>query len=302
MNVMSRPIHLLHSIWTHPANRQHRLRSIWRALAWQVHKRLTGTPVDVGIRELRLRCYPDSHSASRAIYFSGLPDYWEMRFMIDYLRPGDRFIDVGANVGLYTLLAGSIVGSAGHIDAFEPGALAADRLRESVEVNAMTNVSLHPVAVSDVAGKANFILTDDDCCAHISPAALDGVCSRPVPTVRLDTHLLNQFYAMAKMDIEGFEPFAVRGASSLMKQRQLPVILLEVAGYSKRFGISTSDFIIELKGLGYECASYNPMTRELRPTQTPWKIPIDNLLAIHSEQLDFVVRRLAEARDAQWPV
>lgn len=162
-----------------------------------------------------------------------------MRFMIDYLRPGDRFIDVGANVGLYTLLAGSIVGSAGHIDAFEPGALAADRLRESVEVNAMTNVSLHPVAVSDVAGKANFILTDDDCCAHISPAALDGVCSRPVPTVRLDTHLLNQFYAMAKMDIEGFEPFAVRGASSLMKQRQLPVILLEVAGYSKRFGMGT---------------------------------------------------------------
>ena len=222
--------------------------------------------------------------------------------MIDYLRPGDRFIDVGANVGLYTLLAGSIVGSAGHIDAFEPGALAADRLRETVEANAMMNVCLHPVAVSDVAGTANFNLTDDDCCAHISPAALVGVGSKPVPTVRLDTHLENQFYAMAKMDIEGYEPFAVRGASRLMKQGQLPVILLEMAGYSKRFGISTSDFIAELKGLGYGCASYDPAARELRPTQTPWQIPVDNLLAIRSEQFEFVARRLAEARDAQWPV
>lgn len=293
MTIVRQYLHLFNAIWTHPANLNRRSRSLWRALYWQISKRLKSRPTDIDIQGLRLRCHPDSHSASRALYFSGMPDYWEMRFMLDYLRPGDRFIDVGANVGLYTLLAASIVSPSGHIDAFEPGTTASARFQENMEINQLTNVTLHRLALSDVAGFMRFNRTEDDCCAHISPIGQDGSECSLVRTVRLDTHLPTEFYAMAKLDIEGYEPFVVRGAAHLMDQGRLPVLLLEMAGYSKRFGISTSDFIAEINRLGYECAVYDPDARVLIPTDRPWAISVDNLLAIKKDQLAFVSSRLS---------
>ena len=68
----------------------------------------------------KIRCYPNSSSASKIIYFSAFPDFYEMGFMKDYLRPGDNFIDGGANIGLYTILAASLVGNNGKVVAFEP--------------------------------------------------------------------------------------------------------------------------------------------------------------------------------------
>jgi hypothetical protein len=56
---------------------------------------------------MHLRCYPHSTSASGVIY-CGLPEWAEMRFLLDYLRPGEGFVDVGANIGTYSLLAASV--------------------------------------------------------------------------------------------------------------------------------------------------------------------------------------------------
>lgn len=107
-------------MWNHPANAHHRLRAFAKAGAWQVYKRVIGRPFTMRVYEdLRIRCYADSHQPGRLIYFGGLPDFEEMTFMQRYLRPGDGFIDAGANVGLYTLLAAKLVGPTGAVHAFE---------------------------------------------------------------------------------------------------------------------------------------------------------------------------------------
>ena len=200
---------LFSEIWTHPANRKAPFRALMRAIHWQITKRLTGRPYDISYHGLKLRCYPDSHSASRAVYFSGLPDYREMRFILDFLRPGDQFIDVGANVGLYTLLALSAVGPTGYVHAFEPNPTVIRILNESLQLNAVENVAIHAIGLADTEGVAGFALTDDDCTAHIvglspSPARTE------IPIGRLDQILDNVPYAMAKFDIEGYEPFSIR--------------------------------------------------------------------------------------------
>jgi len=244
---------------------------------------------------LRLPCHPDSHSSSKAIYFSGLPDYREMRFMLDYLRPGDSFLDVGANVGLYTLLAISAIGATGHVHAFEPGEIPARRLQEAIDLNRFRNCTLHQVAASDVRGTASFDVTDDDCTAYIR--SKDEVRSdlAQIETVRLDEVLADESFAMAKFDIEGFEPFAIRGASAMLRVGNPPVIQLEMAGYSKRHGISTTQFISELDAFGYECAYYEPETHSLHVTSRPWEVPVENVLAVHRRSRDEVTRRLTEA-------
>lgn len=284
-------LRLILDIVNHPANKQGRLKAVIRALNWQLYKRFTGRSLDLDYHGLKLRCYPDSHSASRAIYFNALPDYREMRFVMDYLRPGDRFIDAGANVGLYTLLAASIVGPTGHIDAFEPQENVSRVLNETVQLNDLKNVAVHTVALADIEGYMNFDETGDDCTAHISVAPSSDSHSQ-VETCRLDKRLANVPYALAKFDIEGFEPRAIHGAKLLIEAGHLPVMLIEMAGYSKRIGVTTSAFIKELDVLGYFTAVYCPATRTLHETTRPWEIPVDNVVAVSRKHAASVSRRL----------
>ena len=283
---------LINEIVSHPANRNMRANALMRALYWQFSKRLTGQSRDIAYHGKLLRCHPTSHSASRAIYFSCLPDYWEMRFILDFLRPGDTFIDAGANIGLFTLLALSVVGEKGHVHAFEPNPLVSAMLRESLALNAADNVTVHDIGLSDVEGSAAFYTDGDDCTSHIV-ASLSGA-ENQIQVNRLDRLLVDIPYAMMKLDIEGYEPFAIRGASLWTKTQNPPVMLVEMSGYSKQYGISTSDFIEELDRIGYFTAVYDPDSREIRKTKKPWEVPVDNVLAIAKDRMAFVVDRLQE--------
>ena len=84
---------IIGAIWIHPANRPRRVRSIAAFFAWQFVKHVLKRPVVIRFHNRKLKCYPDSTSTSGALYFGGLPDYWEMKFLQAYLRPGDNFID-----------------------------------------------------------------------------------------------------------------------------------------------------------------------------------------------------------------
>lgn len=283
-------LRLIHDIVSHPANRDFRTKALVRAIHWQISKRLSGKPRDIPYHGKLLRCHPKNHSASRAIYFSCLPDYREMRFMLDFLRPGDTFVDAGANIGLYTLLALSVVGDKGYVHAFEPNPVVAGMLRESLALNAASNVSVHEIGLADVEGEATFCSDGDDCTSHIVTSSTGN--NGKIPIGRLDQVLDDAPYAMMKFDIEGYEPFAIRGASQYTKNSNPPVMLIEMAGYSKRHGIATYEFIEELERLGYFTAVYDPIRRELHRTKKPGEVQADNVLAIANERLAFVEDRL----------
>jgi FkbM family methyltransferase len=224
-----------------------------------------------------------------------MPDFREMSFIKDYLRAGDRFIDVGANVGLYSLLARSLVGATGRIDAFEPVPRTADRLDEALRINGLDNVHLHRVAASETTGTVSFDHTADSCTAHVAASTQPGGEASEVPTVRLDEYLPRDDYAMAKFDIEGYEPFALRGMRGLLASGNPPVMQVELAGYSKRYGVTSTDFIRDLKDLGYDTGYYVPETRSIVFTETPWDVPVDNVLAVCRERLSRVLDRLKRA-------
>src|SRR5262249_339561 len=69
-------------------------------------------------------------------------DYDEMHFLLRYLRPEDNFLDVGANVGVYTILASSVV-TRGEIHAFEPSTQSQLRFQENIWISRLSNVHLH---------------------------------------------------------------------------------------------------------------------------------------------------------------
>lgn len=284
---------IIKDIWFHPANQSKRLRALYRFAIWQIYKRVIRRHIDIPVYNMTLRVYPDSTSASAVLYFNGLPDYHEMQFINHYLRPGDAFIDVGANVGVYTLLAASVVGKNGFIDAFEPHPKALERLRENIFINGLTSVRIHPAAVGSVMGMIQFDALKEDTCSRIASDSRSRPSTIRVPCVMLD-QIVERYYAMGKMDIEGAEPLALKGSERLLSQYNPPVWQLELAGYSKRYGSQTHEIIEWLFARGYEIALYDSNTHKLNYTQEHWKQGATNVLAIASGLKDKVLKRIQE--------
>lgn len=243
----------------------------------------------VGYHGYQLPCYPDSRQASAAIYFSGWPDYWEMRFVRDYLRAGDRFLDIGANIGLYSFLASSVVGPDGRVVAFEPGRMPAERFRETCLKNRIESIELIRSAVGERDGELLFEAGTEDATSHVS----GGSAGTPVSVVRLDSMMDDRPYAMAKFDIEGYEPFALRGMGQHLAAGTPPVFLLEAAGYSKLYGVETHDLMREIADWNYRPMVYDPDRRELRPADEHWTMGLTNVLCVCEGSRDFVSGRIA---------
>jgi len=81
-----------------------------------------------------------------------------MRLLPRHLRAGDWFVDVGANIGTYTLLAPSLVGPGGRVDSFEPSPVVAGRLRDSVALNQLSNVCVHEASIGDANVTTEFTI------------------------------------------------------------------------------------------------------------------------------------------------
>lgn len=202
-------------VWNHPANRNRQVRALARLICWQIWERLVGMPwtVEVGRAEsgLRMRVYPHSTGATGALYCR-LPDYEEMSFVLDYLHGGDTFVDVGANVGSYTLLAASVPGT--QVVAFEPASIAAGRLRENVALNALGGrVRVAQMAVGAQAGAAR-LTVGLDCINKLVEPSHCGEAEAVVVTT-LDEALASQdAVSVVKIDVEGAEEQVLIGGGA----------------------------------------------------------------------------------------
>lgn len=282
---------VLRQVWAHPSNRGRRGRALAGAVAWQAAKRLRPEPREVPFFGWRLRCHPASGSASNVIYFTELYDPEEMTFMRRYLRPGDRFVDVGANIGTYSLLARRLVGPGGQVVAFEPDPGSAARLRENLGLNGITNVEVHEAAVGERPGTAQF-LVDFDVSNRIVADGEPTMATRPVDVAALDPVLGDRPVAMAKLDVEGHEVAALRGAADRLARADPPVWQVEVLDHQlARAGTSREELLGILDAAGFRLADFDP-ARGLR-FLGPDERPRGNVWAVHGDAEDAVRDRLA---------
>ncbi|TPN83196.1 FkbM family methyltransferase [Mesorhizobium sp. CU2] len=159
--------------------------------------------------------------------------------IMQILKPGSTFVDVGGNVGLHTLFAGSIVGQTGKVYSFEPVPHLYGTLRLNVDVNGMGNViKTHQLAVSDTEEVKSFS-------KFRSHSAMSGFS---VPQVRLDifgesenssveviqvnTVTLDKMFAGQKIDglkidVEGYETLVLRGAKEVIRNNRDIKLIIE---------------------------------------------------------------------------
>ena len=184
--------------------------------------------------------------------YDGVHEWEELQFCLRFLRPGDHFVDVGANVGVFSMLVGTRIPDV-RITAVEPFPPVRKDLLTNLALNDMT-VTVVDAAVSDVEGTATFEVTGRDVLNRLAPD-VDGageVRHITVPVTTLDELVGDDPPALIKIDVEGSELRAMQGARRLLSDPvRAPVLLFEQAGHGASFGITPAEVRAFLHDVGY---------------------------------------------------
>jgi FkbM family methyltransferase len=170
-------------------------------------------------------------------------------FVHGYLKPGMTAADIGANIGFFSMLFSSIVGSNGQVISFEPNTENCRLLLLSKDVNGFGNIELHPIALSNMRGVAFFtpaIGSNGTLLPSTSETLMDPNCV-VVPCDRLDNVVHGPVH-LIKADIEGAEYLALSGGVETIS-RYRPMILAEFS--MSVSGIHCKDFLYWIQSLDY---------------------------------------------------
>jgi FkbM family methyltransferase len=240
---------------------------------------------------VKIRLYYDS-VICRLIYLDNF-EAEERQFLNLFLRPGDVYVDIGANIGLFTLVAAHLTGSGGKVHAFEPCAKTFQRLQDNVRLNRFKNVQCHQMALSDSTKTMEFITSTDgnDAWNSFARPYIGGTfSSEPVAATTWDewsrASQLTGRVTMVKIDVEGWEAKVLQGANQEFARPDAPLLQVEFTDdAAKSAGSSCQALHESLTRLGYEVCRFDATRRELVPDPVREKYPYCNLYAVKNRQL-----------------
>jgi len=261
----------------HPLTRKHRFAAVCRYLHWQIRSRLHDEVIVEWIAGTRLAVRRGMTGATGNIY-AGLHEFHDMSFALHFLRAGDVFADAGANIGSYTILASGVAGA--RTIAFEPDPVTSARLQKNIQLNGISRlVEVHTAALGSRVGSVRFSIGRD---TINSVVGCDEIDSREVPLETLDGAVGDRTPALIKIDVEGYEAEVLGGASGVLADPRLKVILSE----------NRSEAVLHmLSGAGFHEAAYDGLEHKL---VSPGEIMMANALFVRDDE--FVERRVGSAK------
>jgi FkbM family methyltransferase len=196
------------------------------------------------------------HQAS-ADYLAGTNELPVQQAMVELLRAGDEFVDIGANVGFFSLLAARLVGPAGRVLALEALPENVLALEANVRRNRFDQVMCRQVAVSDEVGEAELIVA-----SHPGGAALAQADRPPDPSGRVMVRTVTvdalvdeaaiKSPRLVKVDVEGAEAAVLAGMARTLR-RERPIVLVELDGPdAERLAARRTEVLPLLERAGYD--------------------------------------------------
>jgi Met-10+ like-protein len=217
----------------HPLNRSRRFAALRRFLSWQVGSRLLPGAVAVScVDNSRLLVTPGMTGARGNIY-CGLHECEDMALVLRALRPGDLFVDVGANVGAYAILYAGVAGA--HVLAIEPVLTTFAHLIDNIRLNGLEKVT-----------EAESSLP----CVEVRVDTLDALIGARVPV-------------LIKIDVEGFEMEVIHRAKHALESPTLLGVIMELNGSGIRYGFDDRTRHGMMLDIGFRPFRYDPLKKGL---------------------------------------
>ncbi|WP_025144462.1 FkbM family methyltransferase [Pedobacter jeongneungensis] len=249
---------------------------------------------------IKINLYKDSH-LSKFIY-DGFEKKEEL-FIQQFLKPGDVFFDIGANIGLHSLIAAKAIGNGGKAYAFEPTPITFDRLNDNIRLNNFEAIiSSFNLGVSDSNEKLYLNVSESgydawNSFAPIKEITLEQKIEVDVVTIPdfVQQHKLEpKNIALIKIDVEGWELNVLKGMESFFNDDSFNAsFLIEFTEENAfRAGYSCRDLYNFMVSKGYEWFDLNEKTLQLEHAELKAYYPYENLIAIKKINIPSVKQRL----------
>ena len=246
---------------SHPLVAGAKLQAIFRFVKWQLKSRIFSRDfIHRWVAESKFYVRNGETGLTQNIYV-GLHEFADMCFLLHLLRKEDQFIDVGANSGSYSILAGSVIGA--RVLALEPIPSTYTRLVANFNLNCIESPSetmnlglgslpgsLYMTSSLDTTNK---IVFDHDSVRTIKVdiKTLDLVAADLIPT-------------LIKIDVEGWESEVIRGGFETLQKPSLVALILELNESGERYGYFDNNILEILNDFGFQPHSYDPFRRTLQ--------------------------------------
>ncbi len=224
----------------------------------QYYDRLRPDPNDRSkITERKYALFPNDNAVSNSLIEGWIYEPYLFDFIYDnqLSLEGTEIIDVGANNGHFTVEFAHLVGDVGKVFSFEPQRIIFQQLCANIFLNGLDNVYPVQAAIGNQSGviqvekpdysKQGEVNFGD---VHVGTGASDKV--ENVRLLRLDD-LVFQNVSIVKIDVQGFEPNVIEGATETIKKHR-PYIFIEIEDEQlEKYGFKESDVIKKIENLGY---------------------------------------------------
>jgi FkbM family methyltransferase len=239
--------------------RERPLRGLFRRVAWQLRWAMyPHKPWMLRVHDA-MPFLVARGGAGALIYYQGASEPETADFIKRVLKPGTVFVDAGAHLGEYTVLAGAILHASGCVHAFEPRPDVFELLLQNVQLNHCQNVAARRTALWHERGVLEFELTPEP---STSALRIGRAVRAGSSLIRVQAETLDRYFdgpemakpSLIKMDVEGAELHVLRGARSLLAQaaEQAPILIVECEPPNlERFACSFADVYGFLRELGY---------------------------------------------------
>ena len=272
---------LLRFILMHPLNREGRLAAISRFVRWQIACRLLDSKIEFPFVENTKLFAKRGMTGATGNWYCGLHEAHDMGFVLHTLRPGSLFLDIGANIGSYTVLAAGGVGAS--VICVEPISSTFEHLNANILLNGLGDrVQLHCVGVSDKSGILRFS-SEQDTVNHVL-GAYEIAPHVEVPVTTIDTLCADRIPNVIKIDVEGHEKAVLLGASITLASTDLLAVVMETNGSGLRYGENDTDLFSIMSKFGFSPVGYDIFSRRLldRPIAGGNTIFVKNLARVQS--------------------
>lgn len=275
-------------ITNHPLNKEDKFRSVINYFKWHVGSRLQ--PYDVvypWINDVKVFANRTEQGITGSI-FCGLHEFKEMALLLHILRPEDLFIDVGANIGSYTMLASKAIGA--DTICFEPSPNTFKRLVKNIKLNNIEGkVVAKNIAVGDQIGSIHFSKGKNAANHIVLEGEDEDKISVPVSTLDSEIDLYPLFL---KVDVEGFEGQVIEGAHKTLNKESLRCVVMEINHTGERYGRDPNSVLNKMVSYGFKPYVYDPFKRHLSeiPGRDSWE---GNTIFIRN--LEFIEDRIKSA-------
>lgn len=256
----------LRYLWRHPLNAHRRAWAVARWMRFQIARRTApGSFLVDFVGDARLIVEGGDHTS--LVVYTGLFDYEEMLLTAHLLREEETFVDVGAHVGVYSVLAAKIARA--RCIAFEPVPRTYQRLLEHVALNGLAGlVDARRAAVGDRAGEV-YVADRRGAENRIVDPAETRDSATPASLVRLDEALGSATPVLVKIDVEGYEAAVLEGMGALLEAPSLLGLVLEMAGHGRSYGFDEDELEAQLRQVGLTRCRYVPDRRLLIADEEP---------------------------------